>query len=86
MFGIFLLTGDLCEWVSSKTVILYTFIILWYLYIVEEAHRYDKGQVPWDGETNPFKHASQWEGAFTKAQEACFDPQFFRILIFNYLF
>jgi hypothetical protein len=48
---------------------------------VEEAKRFDKGQVPWDGELNPFKHACQWEGAFINLKETAFDPQFFRIFI-----
>jgi hypothetical protein len=47
---------------------------------VEEAKRYDKGQIPWDGHPSPFKHASQWEGAYIDNKESQFDPQFFRIL------
>eukprot|EP00976_Prorocentrum_cordatum_P096427 1190561-Prorocentrum_minimum.AAC.5 len=27
--------------------------------------RYDNGQVPWDGQPNPFKYACQWQGVFT---------------------
>jgi acyl transferase domain-containing protein len=29
--------------------------------------RYDNGQVPWDGQPNPFKYACQWQGVFTGA-------------------
>lgn len=49
---------------------------------MNDIHRYDKGQVPWDGQPNPFKHGSQWEGAFCDLIDA-FDTNFFHICFFS---